>query len=98
MARGGVRPGSGRPKGAATRMNEAAREAALASGISPLDFLLQTMRDAEREFDKRLDAAKAAAPYVHAKLKETTHKGDEDNPVLVKHVITGVRRPADVSG
>lgn len=75
MPRGGVRPGSGRPKGAATRMNEAARAAALASGISPLDFLLATMRDEAHEYATRLDAAKAAAPYVHAKLAAVEHSG-----------------------
>lgn len=95
MARGGVRPGSGRPKGSSTRMNEAARAAALASGISPLDFLLAAMRDDSKEFGTRLDAAKAAAPYVHAKLKEHTHKGDEENPIKHEVLVTGVRRAGD---
>jgi methanogenic corrinoid protein MtbC1 len=87
MARGGPRTGAGRKKGQATKMNEAARRAALETGISPLDFLLNAMRDATHEFDTRLDAAKAAAPYVHARLAAITHSGDEDNPVRTVNVI-----------
>lgn len=79
MPRGGVRPGSGRPKGAVAQIDKEAREAALSSGISPLDFLLAAMRDANHEFPTRLDAAKAAAPYVHAKLvaQHNTNDGKE---------------------
>jgi methanogenic corrinoid protein MtbC1 len=95
MARGGVRPGSGRPIGAVAQIDREAREAALASGISPLDFLLAAMRDDQHEFSTRLDAAKAAAPYVHAKLASVVVQGDEDNPLKtitrVEYVI--VRPP-----
>lgn len=63
-------------------MNEAARKAALAEGISPLDFLLSAMRDGDQPFDKRLDAAKAAAPYVHARLAAVEHSGDKDAPIV----------------
>lgn len=34
----------------------------------PLDFLLGIMRDAGADEAKRIDCAKAAAPYLHAKL------------------------------
>lgn len=88
MARGGVRPGSGRPKGSATKMNEEARKAALSSGISPLDFLLAAMRDDRQEFDTRIDAAKAAAPYVHARLAQIQHQGDPESPL---ETVTTIR-------
>lgn len=39
-----------------------------AGGIMPLEFMLQIMRDPEADRAERLDMAKAAAPYVHAKL------------------------------
>jgi hypothetical protein len=34
----------------------------------PLDFLLRLMRDPQSPIARRLEAAKAAAPFVHAKL------------------------------
>lgn len=78
MAHGGARPGSGRKAGSATKLNEAAREKALCGGISPLDFLLNAMRDENRDFETRKDCAKAAAPYVHAKLASVEHSGVMD--------------------
>jgi hypothetical protein len=68
MARGGARTGAGRKKGVATRMNEAARAKVAAEGITPLEYLLGLLRDDKQPQEIRTDAAKAAAPYVHAKL------------------------------
>jgi hypothetical protein len=34
----------------------------------PLDFLLRLMRDPQSPIARRLEAAKAAAPFLHAKL------------------------------
>jgi len=68
MAHGGPRPNAGRKKGAATKINEKAREKAAEGGLMPLDYLLSIMRDENQPLDERKDAAKAAAPYVHAKL------------------------------
>ena len=36
--------------------------------MMPLDYLLWIMRDEDQEARSRLDAAKAAAPYCHARL------------------------------
>jgi len=83
MARGGPRPNSGRPKGGANRLNQEAREKALADGISPLDYLLGVMRNPEMDLEKRIDAAKAAAPYVHARLQATTVSGPDEGPVKI---------------
>ncbi len=68
MARGGKREGAGRPAGAVTKRTREVAERALAEGKTPLDYLLDVMRDELREPSERLDAAKAAAPYVHPKL------------------------------
>lgn len=83
MANGGSRPGAGRKPGAATAMNEEARKKALEGGISPLDYLLSVMRDTRSDESKRIDAAKAAAPYVHAKLANIEVKGQIDSKVEV---------------
>src|SRR5258708_5354226 len=68
MSVGGARQGAGRKKGVATRMNEVARAQAAAEGITPLAYLLGLLRDEEQPQEIRTDAAKAAAPYLHAKL------------------------------
>lgn len=56
------------------------RQVALKSydnGITPLEFMLQVMRDEENDIILRMDAAKSAAPYVHPKLAsvEMKHTG-----------------------
>ncbi len=40
--------------------------------------MLAALRDEEKPFDVRMDAAKAAAPYIHAKLAsvDASMKGD----------------------
>jgi hypothetical protein len=77
MSVGGARPGAGRPKGGANRINDEARRQALAGGQSPLDFLLSVMRDDDLPLERRVDAAKAAAPFVHAKLQALQHSGPD---------------------
>ena len=42
------------------------------AGLTPLEFMLRVMRDEGADEAKRLDAAKAAAPYVHPRLNATT--------------------------
>jgi hypothetical protein len=68
MARGGKREGAGRPVGAITERTRKIAEGALAEGITPLDYMLGQLRDETNSKAERMDAAKAAAPYVHAKL------------------------------
>jgi hypothetical protein len=59
-------------------MNQKAREEALAGGISPLAYLLKILRDEEQAQATSIDAAKAAAPYVHARLATIEHSGDTE--------------------
>lgn len=54
-------------------------------GLSPLDYLLSVLRDQNEEGSRRIDAAKAAAPYCHAKLQPVDAEGDSAQ----KHVIAG---------
>jgi hypothetical protein len=51
-----------------------------ASGATPLDYMLQVMRDEGQELAKRLDAAKAAAPYVHPRLASVAVGNQDDKP------------------
>lgn len=82
----GVKTG-GRKKGTPNKRTAAlaARaEAAAQDGISPLEYLLSVMRDPAAEEKDRLEAAKAAAPYVHPKLSSIEHKGEGGGPLNVK--------------
>ena len=40
------------------------------SNLTPLEFLLQVMRDPSEESARRMQAAQLAAPYCHAKMGE----------------------------
>ena len=66
----------GRRKGTPNKAT-AAKVAEIAStGETPLDFLLRAMRDPEKDFNVRLEAAKSAAQYVHPRLAAVAHSGD----------------------
>lgn len=76
MAKGGFRPGSGRPKGAknikpSPKIDVAAdiATAAYKSGLSPLDYMLSVMRDDTIDGNRRDRMAVAAAPFVHSKAE-----------------------------
>lgn len=83
MPRGGPREGAGRPAGIANKASIARQAEVAASGITPLDYLLQIMRDETAERDERRDAAKAAAPYVHPKLAAVEHTGKDGGALQV---------------
>lgn len=70
---GGARPGAGRkPK------DEAEKKTLATSGKqSPLEFLLSVMNDNDVEDRLRLDAAKTAAQYVHAKKGDGGKKDEQ---------------------
>jgi hypothetical protein len=77
MAHGGARPGAGRKKNGVNRITEEAIARAEEGGEMPLDFLLRIMRDEMADAAKRIDCAKAAAPFLHAKLNAIDLTGAE---------------------
>lgn len=93
MARGGAREGAGRKKGGSNRLTQEAVARASETGELPLDFLLRIMRDAGSDEAKRIDCAKAAAPYVHAKLTSIDAKVESD--VRVHRVERAIVDPAN---
>lgn len=68
MARGGARAGAGRPQGAVSVKTREIANAAAASGLTPLEYMLGLLRDETQELAVRIDMAKAAAPYIHPRL------------------------------
>ena len=84
MARGGRREGAGRKPESVSKLDAEARKKANEGGVMPLDFLLGIMRDENQDARSRLDAAKAAAPYCHARLSSTEVSGPSGSPVEVQ--------------
>jgi hypothetical protein len=74
MGRGGRRAGAGRPKGSKSKRTIAkvpllpARAHRQAIEEMPLDILIAAARDKTQPIELRLAAAKAAAPYYHARI------------------------------
>jgi hypothetical protein len=73
----------GRQKGTRNRATAAKVVEIEASGLTPLDYMLTVLRDIARPSNERLDAAKAAAPYVHPKLANIELTGEGGGPVQV---------------
>lgn len=60
--------------GSSVRMTRARK--APAKDISPVDYMLSILRDDTQSQGDRMDAAKAAAPYLHARLSGVKHSGE----------------------
>lgn len=73
----------GRQKGTPNRATAEKAAEVAASGLSPLDFLLQLMRDEKQPLAMRADAAKNAAPYVHPRLAAVEHSGEVAVPIIL---------------
>ncbi len=74
----------GRKKGSLnkrTLMIEHAR-----SGSLPLDYMLKVMRDEKEDKLLRLEMAKAAAPYCHARLRPVDSAGKTVPIVIYTHL------------
>lgn len=74
MAHGGSRPNAGRKKGSLNARTQKVAERCAEEGITPLEYMLNIMRDPTQEFQTRMDAAKSAAPYIHPKLASVEQK------------------------
>jgi|AraplaL_Cvi_mTSA_1032052.scaffolds.fasta_scaffold00230_61 hypothetical protein len=92
--RGGKRPNAGRKAGSANKASAAREKAVRESGETPLDYLLSVMRSKATPEAMRLDAAKAAAPYVHPKLSSVELKGDPENPVEQRVTVVDEKQVA----
>lgn len=89
MARGGFRPNAGRPAGASNKRTIEQVDAIAASGMTPLEYLTSVYQDVSADESKRIDAAKAAAPYVHAKLSAVELTGKDGGPL---EAVTKIER------
>ncbi len=77
IGRGGKRAGSGRKRGSATqRTREIADRAAASGEQTPLEYMLEVLRNVNEAPAIRLDAAKSAAPYMHPRLSAVEVSGE----------------------
>lgn len=86
MAHGGARKGAGRKPGIANTKTREIAEAALADGLTPLEFMLGVLRDEEKPFADRYAAAKDSAPYIHPRLSSVEAKVEADVKATVKKI------------
>ena len=83
MAHGGARPGAGRKKGSGITKTREAAERLLDEGMTPLDYLVGVMRGSKEFEENKFEAAKAAAPYMHARLAAVAHEGKDGGAITV---------------
>jgi hypothetical protein len=89
MAKGGKRPGAGRPNGAKSRKTREVAVQSAAQGITPLEYMMQVMRNKRLPASRRDEMAKSAAPYMHPRLAAIEHTGAGGGPI--EHALTGAR-------
>ena len=81
------------PSNPAVEIPQAAADAgatAATGGLTPLDHMLQAMRDPAQPEERRDRMAVAAAPYVHARRVRTVVTGEKDAPpvtVIVREIV-----------
>lgn len=88
---GGKRKGAGRKPGAASQKTREIAERAMQDGITPLEYMLSVMRDESQDPSTRIDAAKAAAPYVHPKLVAAQISGPGGGDIPIGVTVTFVK-------
>ena len=84
----GVKTG-GRTKGTPNKTTSAAAKRAAeiaSSGLTPLEYMLQILRDEKQDVAARMDAAHKAAPYVHPKLASVELGGKDGGPLQIQVV------------
>ena len=99
MARGGARPGAGRPRKEAGSVPAVKNEAAARrprkslGGLSPLEYMLGVMNDDEVDATRRDRMAMAAAPYVHARASDVAPGKKEQQQEAAEKVAAGKFAP-----
>lgn len=83
--RGGKRAGAGRKRGAATTRTREIADQAATEGITPLEVMLDAMRELHGKGEKAAASqiAKDAAPYMHPRLAAIEHTGKDGGPIVV---------------
>lgn len=102
MSRGGARTGSGRKKGAIPKKTVAYMHKVASEGLTPVEYMLQVMRDPQVGNSRRDDMAKAVAPYTNSKMPTAivtpppagSQPGPDDEGIL-KQYLDGLHDEAN---
>ena len=76
----------GRKKGTPNKASAAREKAIAESGLTPLEYMLETLRDKDGDKADRQWAANAAAPYCHRRMPQAI-TGEDGGPVEVHSVL-----------
>jgi hypothetical protein len=84
--------GRGRPVGSMSKKSQEIATRAAEQGITPLEYMLNVMRDDMAEPERRDRMASSAAPYMHPKLNAIEHTGKDGGAIqgTIKLEIIGV--------
>src|SRR5215471_18366181 len=85
----------GRRKGTKNRRTQEVEKAVSSTGITPLEYLLQVMRDPKASDLRRDDAARAAAPYCHARRVPETAEGKSNETIVLSINADPFARPLE---
>lgn len=80
----------GRPPGSHNKASIERQRKVAETGITPLDYMLEVLRDPKSPIEDRKWAADKAAPYVHPRLSSVEGAG-KDGAILVR-VVTGLAK------
>lgn len=72
---GGKRANAGRKGGGQNQKSSKIAKAAAAKGLTPVEFMLNMLRDDDATIEDRKWAAQHAAPYVHPRLAAIEQRG-----------------------
>lgn len=96
--RGGVRKGAGRKKGSLSKKTREIAEKAAATGITPLEVMIEAMRKAYKSKGGAAAAfqyAIAAAPYMHPRISSIEVSGPDAGPIEHEHNHKMTNMPPD---
>lgn len=93
MAHGGARSGAGRKVGAVTAKTREIANKAASDGLTPLEYMLNILRDEQQPQLVRFEAAKSAAPFVHAKLSSVEAKVETEVTERIRRIENVVVDP-----
>lgn len=77
---GGARPGAGRKRGTPNIKSVEVISKALEHGITPVEYMLETMRDENADPKERQWAAEKSAPFIHPRPSPTPRTVKIDLP------------------
>lgn len=87
--RGGARKGAGRKAGSVTKKTREIADRAAAEGITPLEVMLQAMREALAKggASAAFPFARDAAPYLHPRISATEVTGKDGGALAGPTVV-----------